>query len=124
MSDSEDSHKLVRLLSSGTENDPPTEHVRRLSELANAMDKHHIFRRGQLVRWKAGLRNRVAPAYNEAAVVRQVLAVPVFDGCEAASCASSPYFGEPLTLVLAIPGPDGDFAELRYDGRRFEPMGV
>ena len=35
--------------------------------------------------------------------------------------AASPYFGEPLTLVLAILDPDGDSLEFRYDGRRFEP---
>lgn len=124
MSNSKDWHKPVRLLSSETEDDPNAERVRRLAELADAMDKSHIFRKGQLVQWKPGLKNRAAPAYNEPAVVREVLAVPVFDTCEAASCAGSPYFGEPLTLVLAIFDPDGDFAELRYDGRRFEPVGL
>jgi hypothetical protein len=122
MSDSKDRHKPVRLLSSETDGDPPAQHVR-LAELADVMDKPRTFRKGQLVRWKAGLKNRPVPAYNEAALVREVLAVPIFDTCEAASCAGSPYFGEPLTLVLAILGPDG-IAELRYDSRRFEPVDV
>ena len=122
MSDPKDMHKPLRLLSSKTDGGPLAEHVRRLSELADALDKPHAFRKGQLVRWKAGLKNRAVPAYNEAALVREVLAAPVFDTCEAASCAGSPYFGEPLTLVLAMLDSDGDFAELRYDGRRFEPM--
>jgi hypothetical protein len=122
MSDSKDRHKPVRLLSSKTNGDPSAEHVLRLAELADAMDKPRTFRKGQLVRWKAGLKNRPVPAYNEAALVREVLAVPIFDTCEAASCAGSPYFGEPRTLVLAILGPDGDFAELRYDSRRFEQV--
>jgi hypothetical protein len=88
------------------------------------MDKPHIFHKGQLVRWKAGLKNRAAPAYNEAVLVREILAAPIFDTCEASSCAGSPYFGEPLTLVLALLDHDGDFVELRYDGRRFEPVDV
>jgi hypothetical protein len=122
MSDEKDRHRPVRLISSKSEKDPPAEHVQRLSELADAMDKPHIFHKGQLVRWKAGLKNRTAPADNEAALVREVLAFPVSDTCEAASCAGSPYFGEPLTLVLALLDHDGDFVELRYDGRRLEPV--
>jgi len=51
-----------------------------------------------------------------------VLAAPVYDGCATARCAGSPYFGEPLSLVLGIVDPDGDFVELRYDARRFEPL--
>jgi hypothetical protein len=39
------------------------------------MDKPHIFQKGQLVRWKAGLKNRAAPAYNETVLVREILAV-------------------------------------------------
>ena len=54
-------------------------------------------------------------------MVREVLATPVFDEREQGRCAGSPYFGEPLNLVLAILDSDGDFLEFRYDGRRFEP---
>ena len=88
------------------------------------MDKPHIFHKGQLVRWKAGLKSRAAPAYNEAVLLREILAAPIFDTCDASSCAGSPYFDEPLTLVLALLDHDGDFVELRYDGRRFEPVDV
>ena len=102
--------------------DPATEHARRLTGLSVALDKPHVFEKGQLVRWKAGLKNRAIPAYNEAAIIREVLAAPVYDGCETARCAGSPYFGEPLSLVLGIVDPDGDFVELRYDARRFEPL--
>jgi len=124
MSDSKDTHRPIRLLSSNPDDDSSAERVRQLSELADAIDKPHIFHKGQLVRWKAGLKNRAAPAYNEAVLVREILAAPVFDTCEASSCAGSPYFGEHLTLVLALLGHDGDFVELRYDGRRFEPVDV
>ena len=113
---------LVRIIPSQSTEDPATEHARRLTGLSVALDKPHVFEKGQLVRWKAGLKNRVFPAYNEPAVVREVLAAPVYDGCETARCAGSPYFGEPLTLVVGVVDSDGDFVELRYDGRRFEPL--
>ena len=113
---------LVRIIPSQSTENPATEHARRLTGLSVALDKPHVFEKGQLVRWKAGLKNRVFPAYNEPAVVREVLAAPVYDGCETARCAGSPYFGEPLTLVVGVVDSDGDFVELRYDGRRFEPL--
>ena len=121
MSHTKKTHKAVQLLPSDAHDGPAAERGRRLTELANAIDTPHTFRKGQLVRWKAGLKNRGAPAYNEVAVVREILAAPVFDQCEQGRCAGSPYFGEPLNLVLAILDSDGDFFEFRYDGRRFEP---
>jgi hypothetical protein len=119
---SEARNKAVRLLPTGAEEGPAAEHIRRLTELAQTMDTPHTFRKGQLVRWKMGLKNRKMPAYNEPAIVREVMAAPVFDACESARCAGSPDFGEPLTLVLAIIDPDGYFVEFRFDGRRFEPI--
>ena len=116
-------HKAIQLLPGGAKEGPAAEQARRLAELAAAMDTPHTFHEGQFVRWKPGIKNCATPAYNEVAVVREVLVAPVFDACEQASCAGSPYFGEPLTLVLAILDPEGDFLEFRYDGRRFEPAG-
>jgi hypothetical protein len=114
----------VQLLSEEARETPAARHNRRLTELASAMDAPHAFRKGQLVRWKPGLKNREAPDYNEPAIVRGVLAEPVFDTCEAGRCAGTPMFREPLTLVLAILDSDGDCLEFHYDGRRFEPAGI
>ena len=116
------SHGPIQLVSFSTVEGPAVQSGRRLSELAEAMDVVHQFRKGQLVRWKPGLQNRAAPAYHEVAVVRQVLAVPLFDQCEQAKCSGTPLFAEPLTVVLAILGSDGEFLEYHYDARRFEPV--
>lgn len=113
---------LLQIARSETTDDPVADHVRRITELAIRMDEPQIFRKGQMVRWKAGLKNRLIPAHHEPAIVREVLAVPVIDTCDAARCASSPLFGEPLTVVLGVVDPDGDFIEVRYDARRFEPL--
>jgi len=94
----------------------------KLTELSERLDDVHAFAKGRFVQWKPGLRNRKLPEYGEPAIVREVLATPMFDQCDEAKCAGGPLFGEPLTLVLAIFDPDGDFLEFRYDGRRFEPF--
>lgn len=121
MDHSASSHQAVQLLPGNAGEATNAQRARRLAELSERMDVSHNFHKGQVVRWKPGLRNKSTPANNEVAIVREVLAIPVFDTCEQALCAGSPYFGEPLTLVLAILDSDGDFLEYRYDGRRFEP---
>lgn len=121
MDPSNSSHQAVQLLPGNVGEATNAKRARRLAELAERMDIAHDFHKGQIVRWKPGLRNKATPANNEVAIVREILATPVFDTCEQAICAGGPYFGEPLTLVLAILDSDGDFLEYRYDGRRFEP---
>ncbi|VTZ28585.1 conserved hypothetical protein [Methylocella tundrae] len=48
-----------------------------------------------------------------------VLPIPVFDPCE--NGAPSPYFQEPLTLIIGTYRED-DLLEFHVDGRRFEPF--
>lgn len=109
-------------LAAGEKTDSPTSNLRsRLAEIASRFDETHAFVKGQFVRWKPGLKNRKLPDYGEPAIVREVLSTPLFDPCEEAACTGSPYFGEPLTLVLGTLDPEGDLLEFRYDGRRFEP---
>jgi hypothetical protein len=71
------------------------------------------------VRWKSGLKNRKFCDYGEPAIVTAVLPSPIFDPSEVA--AASPYFQEPLTLIIGT-FRDDDFLEFRIDGRRFEPF--
>jgi len=113
----------VQLLSENGTEEPTAQYQRRLVELSTAMDVVYAFRKGQFVRWKAGLKNRKGPAYHQVAVVRELLAAPVFETCEHATNSGSPYFREPLNLILGSIDDDGDFVEFHYDGRRFEPAG-
>jgi hypothetical protein len=99
---------------------PPTELRRRkLKELADRLDQHHDFAKGQFVKWKSGLRNRRVLAYGEPAIVRAILPTPIFDPGE--NSAASPYFQEPLTILIGAYLED-DLVELRVDGWRFEPF--
>ena len=108
-------------LADGPGGDDPTEARKRLlKQLADRLDEHHVFSKGQFVVWKAGLKNKVLPDYGEPAIVTGVYPTPITDPSE--SSAGSPYFQEPLSLVIAIHHED-DLVEFRVDGRRFEPIG-
>lgn len=91
---------------------------RKLKTLTDRLDHVHTFTKGQFVKWKPGLKNRKFPEYGEPAIVRGVFSNPVFDPNEIS--AASPYFQEPLTIIVGL-YQDDDFLEFRVDGRRFEP---
>ena len=97
----------------------PEEMVAVLAQKFEAMKTRHDFQPGQLVRWKAGLKNRELPENDQPAIVWAVLAKPVFD---AAPGAGTPYFHEPLDIVLAVMDKEKDFLLYHYDSRRFEPF--
>src|SRR5271165_3427424 len=92
---------------------------RRLKELADRLGQLHAFTKGQFVKWKPGLKNRKFPDYGEPTIVTAVLPSPIFDPSE--SAAASPYFQEPLSIIIGTCRED-DFLEFRVDGRRFEPF--
>jgi hypothetical protein len=106
-------------LADGPLADPAKTHKRMLSELAGRLYEYNVFAKGQFVRWKPGLKNRKLPDYGEPVIVTIVLPTPEFDPAE--NSAASPYYQEPLTLVVGT-FRDEDFLEFRVDGRRFEPV--
>ena len=71
------------------------------------------------MKWKRDLKNRRRPAYDEPVIVIEVLRTPVFDE---RGESSSPYFREPLDVVLGLVDEDGDFICYHFDSRRFEPF--
>lgn len=81
--------------------------------------RRHKFRPGQLVCWKPELKNRKFPAYGECGVVVEVLRTPVTDG---GNDSGSPYFREPLDIVLGFLDGNGDFITYHFDSRRFAPV--
>jgi hypothetical protein len=109
----------LRIAEALQSDDPITVHKRLLAELTERLDQHNAFVKGQLVMWKPGLKNRKFPDYGEPSIVTAILPTPIFDPAE--SAAASPYFQEPLTLVIGV-FRDDDLLEFRVDGRRFEPL--
>jgi hypothetical protein len=106
-------------LADGSGTDPAEARRRMLKQLADRLDEHHAFAKGQFVAWKPGLKNRKFPDYGEPSIVMAVLPSPITDPNEMS--AGSPYFQEPLTIVIGNYR-DDELLEFRVDGRRFEPI--
>jgi len=119
MTQSEKGFPAIRIAAASDVETPMAARKRLLKECAERLDEHHTFTKGQFVRWKPGLKNRHYPDYGEPVIVTAVLPVAIFDPSETA--AASPYFQEPLTLVIGTYREE-DLLEFRVDGRRFEPF--
>jgi hypothetical protein len=101
--------------------EPPEEareHLRALLErLENGRER--ALRPGMLAVWKPGLKNRRFPRYGEPVVVVALLDEPIINPGDE---SGSPYFREPLDLLLGVVrGDDREFLVYHADRRRFQP---
>lgn len=96
--------------------------ARALSERYEAMQVCHKFKVGDIVTWKPRLSNRRYPKNGMPAVVMEVLETSVF---ERVRDSGSPYFREPLDVVLGMfaeeEGVPSMFLTWHFDSRRFQP---
>jgi hypothetical protein len=94
-----------------------TEHLRVLYErLTNGREQ--ALRPGMLAVWKPGLKNRRFPRYGEPVVVVALLDTPIVNPDHE---SGSPYFREPLDLLLGVVrGGDREFLVYHADRRRFQ----
>ena len=101
--------------------EPPEEareHLRALLERLNN-GRERALRPGMLATWKPGLKNRRFPRYGEPVVVVALLDAPIADP---EHDSGSPYFREPLDLLLGVVrGDDREFLVYHADRRRFQP---
>jgi len=74
------------------------------------------FRPGDIVVWKEGCANRKRPKIDEPGVILEVMPEPIY-GKE--KSAGSPYFHEPLDIVIGLLDSDGDLVRYCFDKRRF-----
>jgi hypothetical protein len=74
------------------------------------------FQPGDVVTWKNGLKNKKYPGENQFAVVIQQLDNPII---QIERDSGTPYFREPLDLMLAVLDNEGDLLVFHYDKRRF-----
>lgn len=107
----------IRLADDNEAQKSEIKHLNTIKELYSRLYKINDFKKGQFVKWKPGLKNRNFPAYGEAAIITKVMEEALYDPSE--NSAASPYFMEPLTLVIGELM-EGDFTEYYVDGRRFE----
>lgn len=89
-----------------------------LKQKVNLLLQQYEFKVGQSVKWKQGLRNKKYPKEGEEAIVLKILAKPIL---EHETETGSPYFREPLDLILAVLDDNEDLVIFHYDSRRFEP---
>ena len=94
------------------------EDIKKLQEIEKRLNKRYQFKPGDLVQWKEGMKNRGCLDYDKPAVVSRVLDVPIYEANES---SESPYFGEPLDLVVLCRITNDSVIEVHYDSRRFEP---
>ncbi len=93
-------------------------HIENLKQIGISFVKEYNFTKGDIVVWKNNLKNKIRPAYGEPCFVLDILQTPAIDEEKS---AGTPYFNEPLDLVLGMIDEDGDFVVFHYDKRRFEP---
>lgn len=89
-----------------------------LTAAAAAFHTPHEFAGGQLVTWKRGMKNRRSPDYGEPAIVIEVLQSPLVNPGDE---SGTPYFREPLDIIIGTLDAEGDLLCFHYDSRRFEP---
>jgi len=99
----------------------PTEsdYLAKLREKVKHFSDVPSFEVGDIVKWKKGLKNRKYPKEDQLCMVIKVL--PEDKAKEGEKDSGSPYFGEPLDLVLALLDDEKkDLLLFHYDKRRFE----
>jgi len=75
------------------------------------------FKHGDVVRWKKGLKNKKYPKEGQPCIVIEEMKAPIIQDSRD---SGSPYYREPLDLVLALLDDDSDLVIFHYDKRRFE----
>ena len=113
---SEDIHKSN--IDDNNAHDYGNEYIDKLKLTCQNFLRKESFEVGQIVKWKEGLRNRKFPFNNQPAIVVSVLEKPVISTDYNKS--GSPFYLEPLDIILGIIVDDGVFLTFYHDSRRFE----
>lgn len=112
----------LMLVASGTDEQLEAERKRcgALTALYERLNngREQQLRPGGLAQWKPGLKNRKHPEYGEPAVVLEVRVPPLID---TSFESGSPYFREPLGIVVGLLDDDVELSAMYADARRFEP---
>ncbi|MCP4700725.1 MAG: hypothetical protein GY862_28305 [Gammaproteobacteria bacterium] len=91
--------------------------IQKLRAKVDLLQQENKFNPGDIVRWKLGLKNRKYPKDGQPAYVLECLADEIR---KEDKDPGSPYFREPLDIILACLEEDGDLLIFHYDSRRFE----
>lgn len=93
------------------------EYVDKIKQRSNELEKTVEIKKGDLVIWKKGLKNRRKPEYNQPVIVMDILEHPLIAEKDEPGSAN---YKEPLSLVIGLLTENDDFLIFHYDKRRFE----
>jgi hypothetical protein len=94
--------------------------AKKLPSAYQAFYEKHEFKKGQLVEWKEGMKNKFRPRLREPAIVMEILKTPESD---TERDSGSPYFREPLDMIIGvIEEKDDSLLCFHVDKRRFKPF--
>jgi len=74
------------------------------------------FEPGEFVTWKQCLQNKNKPTTNHPAIVVQMLEQPLYDSSDD---SASPYYREPLDMIVGVLSGDNNLMLFHVDSRRF-----
>jgi hypothetical protein len=100
-----------------TRNEPYGELSKLKQKVETLLQPPPKFQTGDVVKWKKGLKNKKYPEEEQLAMVIQELEEPII---QSERDSGTPYFREPLDLILGVLDQDGDLMLYHYDKRRFE----
>lgn len=118
-----DVQKLVEIfnrekISSGVDSDGELPDIKKLKRKVEAFLRGPSdFKPGDTVKWKEGLKNKKYPKENQLCIVIDVLPEPIIQDTRD---SGSPYYREPLDLILALLDDESELLLFHYDKRRFE----
>jgi hypothetical protein len=102
-------------------NDPDEEFYNLKQKVETFLAPSPKFKTGEVVKWKKGLKNKKYPKEEQLAIVIQELEEPIIQG---ERDSGTPYFREPLDLILGVLDQTGDLMLFHYDKRRFEKVEI
>lgn len=91
------------------------QNVELLKQAHSSYNHVHQFKPGDIVTWKPLMSHKTIEG---PFIVQKVLDTPVFDTDKS---SGSPYFNEPLDVVLCSIDSDADYVCYHYDSKRFQP---
>lgn len=92
-------------------------HISILKDSVRKYNQETIFKIGDIVQWKEGLKNKKRPQYGEPCIVVEILDNPISDN---EAPIESPYYSEKLDIKLGLLADNGEFFTFHYDKNRFD----
>lgn len=119
-----DKEEILRAIISQVANDSGTKqiidiekHISILKDLVQTYSQERLFKIGDVVQWKEGLKNKKRPQYGEPCIVVEILDKPISDD---EAPIASPYYAEKLDIKLGLLADNGEFFIFHFDKNRFD----